>query len=157
MEVVEEARKEAATAREQARDAEMKRRKYIVAKVNYEIEKVDPFQIIKAPRPNPLTRDTSGPPSDAVIKWLNDWQIDPPDPLTMKSAMKLLLKEKGRREKGYASYRMCKWGLKYGYDLRKVKRELAKRLFEAVKAAGWKPLSANDAAAILLSREPGED
>lgn len=144
---------------EAQREQEARRRKFIVAKVDYDATPIDPFSIIKAQRPNPFNYDNSGPVSAKQIERLEKWGMlgDIPKNCTKKMASKLILKERDRLVKGYASYKMCKWGLARGYNLRRVKRDRAKALFEAVKANGWQSIPPGQAAEILLNRQPGED
>lgn len=142
---------------EQAQVDEAKRRKFIIAKVDFSTTEVDPFAIIKAKPPNPMRVDTSGPVTPKQMERLSKWRMDIPKYCTSKMATQLIRKEHDRLTKGLASYRMCRWGMKYGYVLRNVTRGQAKVLFEAVKANNFEPIARHEAARILLTREAGED
>lgn len=154
--IIAEAREE----REARLDAEMKQRRFIVARVNFEVESIDPFKIIKVALPSEYMADTSGPPSAKQIERLEKWKMlrDLGDrKLTSKAVNALIRKEAERRKAGKAHWWVVRWGLRYGYDLHLVTMTRALMLYKAVKENGGRQVGRELAHQILLGRETGED
>jgi superfamily II DNA or RNA helicase len=134
---ISEAIKELRLRIEQQKAAEAARKARLVAKVNYAVRPVSPFDAFDIKPRQDSKWDTGKPLSEKQRAVLQKMGVNP-DELNYAAAKQLLHLSFKRRESGLCSIKQAQVLKKHGYEPKKMTFQEASKIIDSLKQSGWK-------------------
>lgn len=132
LEELEKAKAEIRAEQEAARKKEEARRKKLVAKAEYRVRSVDPFDVLGIEPKRERGWDTGRQPSDKMVAMLERNGIENPRSLSYNDAKQLIDKIIKRREHGWCSFKQAKVLKQHGYDPKGIRFKEASQIIDQI-------------------------